>query len=174
MLRRLGAVQLDTISVLAPLPTSSWPTPGSAPSPRGGRIEAGVLAPAPAGPGLRVLVALPPAWLPIEGMALLRVSAAVLCVPAAKRWHQSHRGNLRRGPGPAPGPKGPLTATQLGRGQRNGGRLVDWSDTKIAVEWLLDVGGRDLRAPGGAGRRVYDLPDRVLPGGLLADEPHRR
>ena len=35
--------------------------------------------------------------------------------------------------------EGPLTATQLG-GAKGGGPWWDWSDVKIAVEWLLDTG----------------------------------
>ena len=65
--------------------------------------------------------------------------------------------------------EGPLTATQLG-GAKNGGAWWDWSDTKIAVEWLLDM-GEVICVRRDGWRRVYDLPERVLPGGLLADEP---
>jgi len=83
------------------------------------------------------------------------------------RWHQSHAdvckqvlARLRA--------EGPLTATQLG-GAKNGGAWWDWSDTKIAVEWLLDTG--DVICARRTGwRRVYDLPERVLPGELLRAE----
>ena len=85
-----------------------------------------------------------------------------------KRWHQSHQGTcaevlarLRA--------EGPLTSTQLG-GAKNGSDWWDWSETKIAVEWLLDVG--DVICVRREGwRRVYDLPGRVLPSDLLAHEP---
>jgi uncharacterized protein len=65
--------------------------------------------------------------------------------------------------------EGPLTATQLG-GAKAGGPWWDWSDVKIAVEWLLDTG--DVICARRTGwRRVYDLPERVLPGELLNAEP---
>ena len=56
---------------------------------------------------------------------------------------------------------GPLTATQLG-GAKRGTDWWDWSDTKIAVEWLLTTGEVICTRRTGW-RRVYDLPDRVLP-----------
>ena len=64
--------------------------------------------------------------------------------------------------------EGPLTATDLG-GARKGGPWWDWSDTKIAVEWLLDTGAvACVRRVGW--RRVYDLPERVVPAELLGRE----
>src|SRR5690606_35803869 len=49
---------------------------------------------------------------------------------------------------------GPLTATELG-GAKKGGPWWDWSDTKIAVEWLLDVGEVVCRERRGW-KRVYE------------------
>jgi uncharacterized protein len=64
---------------------------------------------------------------------------------------------------------GPLTATQLG-GAKAGGEWWDWSGVKIAVEWLLDIG--DVVCVRRTGwRRVYDLPERVIPGEYLGPEP---
>lgn len=64
---------------------------------------------------------------------------------------------------------GPLTATQLG-GAKGGGPWWDWSDVKIAVEWLLDIGEVVcVRRTGW--RRVYDLPERVIPDTLLHSDP---
>jgi uncharacterized protein len=65
--------------------------------------------------------------------------------------------------------EGPLNATQLG-GAKNGGPWWDWSDTKIAVEWLLDT-GEVICARRSGWRRVYDLPERVLPAELLNADP---
>ena len=84
------------------------------------------------------------------------------------RWHQIHQetcdkvlARLRA--------EGPLTATQLG-GAKAGGPWWDWSEVKIAVEWLLDTG--DVICVRRTGwRRVYDLPERVLPEELLGAEP---
>ncbi|WP_079175991.1 winged helix-turn-helix domain-containing protein [Actinacidiphila rubida] len=64
--------------------------------------------------------------------------------------------------------RGPLTSTQLG-GAKNGGPWWDWSETKIAVEWLLDTG--DVVCTERRGwKRVYDLAERAVPDGLLHDD----
>jgi uncharacterized protein len=65
--------------------------------------------------------------------------------------------------------EGPLTATQLG-GAKAGGPWWDWSDVKVAVEWLLDT-GEVICSQRTGWRRVYDLPERVLPDSLLGTEP---
>jgi uncharacterized protein YcaQ len=63
---------------------------------------------------------------------------------------------------------GPLTATELG-GAKGGGPWWDWSEVKIAAEWLLDIGEVVcVRRTGW--RRVYDLPERALPAELLDGE----
>jgi uncharacterized protein YcaQ len=63
---------------------------------------------------------------------------------------------------------GPLTSTDLG-GAKRGGPWWDWSEVKIAAEWLLDIGEVVcVRRVGW--RRVYDLPERALPPGLLEIE----
>ncbi len=63
---------------------------------------------------------------------------------------------------------GPLTTSQLGGG-RNGGEWWDWSETKIAVEWLLDTG--DVVCTERRGwKRVYDLAERAVPEPLLHDD----
>jgi hypothetical protein len=64
---------------------------------------------------------------------------------------------------------GPLTATELG-GAKGGGPWWDWSDVKIAAEWLLDL-GEVVCVRRNGWRRVYDLPERVLPSKLLDHEP---
>lgn len=61
---------------------------------------------------------------------------------------------------------GPLTANGLG-GAKRGGPWWDWSETKIAVEWLLDVGDVVCAQRRGF-QRVYDLPERAVPAELLA------
>ena len=56
---------------------------------------------------------------------------------------------------------GPLTTAELG-GARVSNEWFDWSETKIAVEWLLDVGEVVcVRRVGW--RRVYDLAERAIP-----------
>jgi uncharacterized protein YcaQ len=163
MLRRVGAVQLDTISVLA--------------------RSHELVAYARLGPVSRQQIeqaywhARKPAafeyWahaacvLPIEQWPYFAFRRRALRARGV-RWHQSHAetcekvlARLRA--------EGPLTATQLG-GAKAGGPWWDWSDVKIAVEWLLDTG--DVICARRTGwRRVYDVPERVLPAELLAVDP---
>ncbi|WP_129296076.1 winged helix-turn-helix domain-containing protein [Streptomyces lydicus] len=63
---------------------------------------------------------------------------------------------------------GPLTTSELGGG-RKGGEWWDWSETKIAVEWLLDT-GEVVCTERRAWKRVYDLAERAVPDALLHDD----
>jgi uncharacterized protein YcaQ len=163
MLRRIGAVQLDTISVLA----------------RSHELVAYArLGPVPRDRIERAY------WHPRQASAFEYWSHAACILPVEEwpyyafrrralrrrgvRWHESQPAvcaevlaRIRA--------EGPLTATQLG-GAKNGGQWWDWSDTKVAVEWLLDT-GEVICARRAGWRRVYDLPERVLPAGLLDAEP---
>ena len=163
MLRRLGAVQLDTISVLARShELVAYARLGPVPRER---IERAYWH--PRRPAAFEYWSHAACVLPIEDWPYYAFRRRALRA-RGMRWHQSHQGTcadvlarLRA--------EGPLTATQLG-GAKNGGAWWDWSDTKIAVEWLLDVG--DVICVRREGwRRVYDLPERVLPGDLLARDP---
>ncbi|MGH3303627.1 MAG: winged helix-turn-helix domain-containing protein [Streptosporangiaceae bacterium] len=162
MLRRLGAVQLDTISVLA--------------------RSHELVAYARLGPVARSTIERA-YWHPRPPAAFEYWSHAACVLPieewpyydfrrrefAARglRWHQSHPEVCERVLARIRA-EGPLTATQLG-GAKNGGPWWDWSDTKIAVEWLLDTG--DVICARRVGwRRVYDLPERVVPAELLGRE----
>jgi uncharacterized protein len=163
MLRQVGAVQLDTISVLArshelvayarlgPVPRSQveqayW--------------HAGQ-------PGAFEYWAHAACVLPIEQWPYFAFRRRALRARGV-RWHQIDQetcdkvlARLRA--------EGPLTATQLG-GAKAGGPWWDWSEVKIAVEWLLDTG--DVICARRTGwRRIYDLPERVLPADLLGAEP---
>lgn len=61
---------------------------------------------------------------------------------------------------------GPCTATELG-GAKRGGPWWDWSEAKIAVERLLASG--DVVCVERRGwKRVYDLPERAIPAHLRA------
>lgn len=64
--------------------------------------------------------------------------------------------------------EGPLTTAGLGGG-RNGGEWWDWSESKIAVEWLLDIGEVVVTERRGW-KRVYDLAERAIPDALLHDD----
>jgi len=162
MLRRLGAVQLDTISVLA----------------RSHELVA--YARLGAIPRAQVERAY---WHPRQPAAFEYWSHAACVLPVEEwpfyafrrrgfarrglRWHQSHPEVCQRVLARIRA-EGPLTATELG-GAKNGSAWWDWSDTKIAVEWLLDTG--DVICVRRAGwRRVYDLPERVLPADLAATD----
>ncbi|MFJ8671244.1 winged helix-turn-helix domain-containing protein [Streptomyces sp. NPDC093589] len=63
---------------------------------------------------------------------------------------------------------GPLTATELG-GAKNGGLWWDWSDAKIAVERALMYGEVVCTRRRGW-KRVYDLAERAVPGSLLTED----
>ncbi|MEO3812902.1 crosslink repair DNA glycosylase YcaQ family protein [Sphaerisporangium sp. B11E5] len=64
--------------------------------------------------------------------------------------------------------EGPVTTTDLG-GAKNGGPWWDWSDVKIAVEFLLDIGEVVCTRRVGW-RRVYEAAERVVPAALLAED----
>ncbi|MGY1436086.1 winged helix-turn-helix domain-containing protein [Streptomyces reniochalinae] len=64
--------------------------------------------------------------------------------------------------------EGPLTTAELGGG-RKGGEWWDWSERKIAVEWLLDIGEVVVSERRGW-KRVYDLAERAVPSSLLNDD----
>ena len=159
MLRRIGAVQLDTISVLARShELVAYARLGPVPRER---IERAYWHP-------RTPVAFE-YWshaacvLPIEEWPYYEFRRRALRARGV-RWHTVDErtcaevlARLRA--------EGPLTATQLG-GAKSGGQWWDWSETKIAVEWMLDVGDVICVRRDGW-RRVYDLPERVLPGELL-------
>jgi hypothetical protein len=67
--------------------------------------------------------------------------------------------------------RGPVTAAQIEgdlprqRGDQWG---WNWSAVKTALEWLFWTGEVTAAGRNGAWARVYDLPERVLPAGVLA------
>ncbi|MEU8172782.1 crosslink repair DNA glycosylase YcaQ family protein [Microbispora hainanensis] len=63
---------------------------------------------------------------------------------------------------------GPLTTADIG-GAKNGGPWWDWSDTKIAIEFLLDIGEVVCTRRVGW-RRVYELAERAVPADLLVQD----
>jgi uncharacterized protein len=163
MLRTLGAVQLDTISVLARShELVAYARLGAVPR---AQIEQAYWN--DRRPAAFEYWAHAACVLPIEQWPYFAFRRRALRARGV-RWHQSHQetcekvlARLRA--------EGPLTATQLG-GAKGGGPWWDWSDVKIAVEWLLDTGEAIcVRRTGW--RRVYDLPERVLPGELRDAEP---
>lgn len=63
---------------------------------------------------------------------------------------------------------GPLTTADIG-GAKNGGPWWDWSDSKIAIEFLLDIGEVVCTRRVGW-RRVYELAERAVPAELLGQD----
>jgi uncharacterized protein len=163
MLRRLGAVQLDTISVLA----RSHELVAYA---RLGAVSRSMIERAywhPRTPAAFEYWSHAACVLPIEEWPYYAFRRRALRA-RGMRWHAIHERTCAEVKARLQA-EGPLTATQLG-GAKAGGEWWDWSQTKIAVEWLLDVGEAIcVRREGW--RRVYDLPERVLPAELLGLDP---
>ncbi|HEX6452719.1 MAG TPA: crosslink repair DNA glycosylase YcaQ family protein [Trebonia sp.] len=163
MLRRLSAVQLDTISVLAR-------SHELVPYARLGAIGRDKVEQAfwnPARPRAFEYWAHAACVLPIEDWPYYAARRRRIAA-RGQRWHKVSQSScdevltrLRA--------EGPLTATQLG-GAKAGGPWWDWSEVKIAAEWLFDTGqAACVRRIGW--RRVYDLPERVIPQSLLDKDP---
>lgn len=168
VLRQLGAVQLDTISVLArshELVAYSRLGPVGRPA-----VEASY-------------------WSAKRPSTAFEFWAHAACVLPMEEWpwfafrRRHHRQRGWRGWGGVPEvptatvekiqtqlrDEGPLTATDLG-GAKRGGPWWDWSEVKVAVEWLLDIG--DVVCVERRGwRRVYDLAERAVPAEQLDLDP---
>jgi uncharacterized protein len=162
LLRRLGAVQLDTISVLA----RSHELVAYARLGAVGRARVEQAFWHPRQPATFEYWSHAACVLPIEEWPYYEFRRRAFRAKG-RRWHDTHPevcdkvlARIRA--------EGPLTATDLG-GAKKGGPWWDWSDTKIAVEWLLDMGDV-ICARRNGWRRVYDLPERVLPEGLAGLE----
>jgi len=168
VLRQLGAVQLDTISVLArshELVAYSRLGPVGRPA-----VEASY-------------------WNTKRPSTAFEFWAHAACVLPMEEWpwfafrRRHHRQRGWRGWGGVPEvptatvekilaqlrDEGPLTATDLG-GAKRGGPWWDWSEVKVSVEWLLDIG--DVVCVERRGwRRVYDLAERAVPAEFLGLDP---
>ncbi|MGW7579116.1 winged helix-turn-helix domain-containing protein [Streptomyces sp. NPDC054765] len=171
VLRHLGAVQLDTISVLARshelVPYARLGAVGRT------AVEAAYWTTAPSGA---------PAARPHS----FEYWSHAACILPIEEWpHFAFRRRARRAKGhrwhvmedsarscaavlDRLKADGPLTTSELGGG-RNGGEWWDWSETKIAVEWLLDT-GEVVCTQRRAWKRVYDLAERAVPDSLLHDD----
>ncbi|MFC8272082.1 winged helix-turn-helix domain-containing protein [Streptomyces sp. NPDC057271] len=64
--------------------------------------------------------------------------------------------------------EGPQTATELG-GAKNKGEWWDWSESKVAVERAL-MYGEVVCTERRGWKRVYDLAERAIPGAVLHDD----
>jgi uncharacterized protein YcaQ len=166
MLRRLGAVQLDTIAVLA----RSHELVAYA---RLGAIGRAQVERAYWGPRSSTFEYWSHAAcvVPLEDWPLFAFRRR-LFLAKGRRWHGLEPrvrdkfgaevvARLRA--------EGPLTANGLG-GAKKGGAWWDWSETKITAEWLIDIGKLVCRERRGF-QRVYDLAERAVPPELLAQDP---
>ena len=162
MVRRLGAVQLDTISVLARShELVAYARLGAVGRSRVERAYWG------------------------KGSATFEYWSHAACVlpledwPAyafkrrhwrakGRRWHRLEGEDGLARVRARLAADGPLTANELG-GAKRGGPWWDWSDTKIAAEWLLDIGDVVCRERRGF-QRVYDLAERAIPADLLRQD----
>jgi hypothetical protein len=162
-LRRLGGVQLDTISVLA----RSHELVAYA---RHGPIRRAAIEAAYWGTSSATFEYWSHAAciLPLEDWPLYAITRRAR-LARGRRWHllEDEAGStadvvarLRA--------KGPLTARELG-GAKKGGVWWDWSEIKIAAEWLLDTGVLVCRQRRGF-QRVYDLAERAIPPALAQQE----
>jgi uncharacterized protein YcaQ len=160
MLRALGAVQLDTISVLA---RSHELVAYARLGPVGrDKVEAAYWGGGAFEYWSHAASILPLTEWPWFEFRRRRFRAR------GRRWHDVHlaaidavRERLRA--------DGPLTTKELG-GAKASSEWWDWSEAKIAVEWLLDVGEVACVERRGW-RRVYDLAERAIPPELLREEP---
>ena len=163
MLRRLGAVQLDTISVLARShELVAYARLGAVGRTRIERAYWG------AGSSTFEYWSHAACVIPLEDWPAYGASRRAR-LAKGKRWHtlEEHdkscaavEDRLRA--------EGPLTANELG-GAKKGGPWWDWSETKIAAEWLLDIGVLVCRERRGF-QRVYDLAERAIPPELRAQQ----
>lgn len=183
MLERLGAVQLDTISVLA---RSHELVPYARLGPVGrDRVEAAYWGGRRAtGPGTRRSAKPAPPGPATNGSAggtfeYWAHAASILPLADWPLFAFRRRAYLRRGWRWHKVPEGvcdeirarlaadgPLTTKELG-GAKASADWWDWSDHKIGIEWLLDI-GEVVCVERVGWRRVYDLAERAVPGGLLA------
>ncbi|MFD6420127.1 winged helix-turn-helix domain-containing protein [Streptomyces sp. NPDC060194] len=169
VLRALGAVQLDTISVLArshelipyarlgavgrrTVEDAYWTGPGPDPA-----------APAPAGFEYWSHAA---CVLPVEEWPHFAFRRRAY--RARPQWHHDLPDGAYDQVVKQLRAEGPLTATELG-GAKNKGEWWDWSDSKIAVERAL-MYGEVVCVDRRSWKRVYDLAERAVPARLLHDD----
>jgi hypothetical protein len=161
MLDQLGSVQLDTISVLARSHLLvAWARLG--PTPR---------------------ASIENEYWPENNPSTFEYWAHAACIIPIRRWPEfafRRRAALRKGrrwhhlENPEHSLReiraqlsanGPSSAAELG-GTKKGGLWWDWTESKIAVEYLLDTGEVVCVARRGW-RRIYDLAERAVPAELL-------
>ncbi|WP_242903280.1 winged helix-turn-helix domain-containing protein [Actinomadura terrae] len=163
MLERLGAVQLDTISVLAR-------SHELVPYARLGAVGRNAVETAYWGNGTYRAFeywAHAASVIPMADWPLFEFRRRAYR-SRGWRWHKVPEGvcdeiraRLRS--------DGPLTTKELG-GAKASSEWWDWSDHKIGIEWLLDI-GEVVCVERVGWRRVYDLAERAVPEHLRTQEP---
>ncbi|MCX4666832.1 winged helix DNA-binding domain-containing protein [Streptomyces sp. NBC_01381] len=168
VLRHLGAVQLDTISVLARshelIPYARLGAVGR------DRIEAaywdGASGTGPARPHAFEYWSHAACILPIEEWPHFAFRRRAY--RTRPHWHHDLPDGAYDTVIKQLTAEGPLTATELG-GAKNKGEWWDWSDAKIAVERAL-MYGEVVCTERRSWKRVYDLAERAIPDPLLHDD----
>lgn len=179
VLSRIGLIQIDSVNVLTraqylPLFSRLGPYPISLLDRASGRAPRRLfeywahmasLVPVSTQPALRFRMARASeqAWGSVRRLARDK--------PGLVRWiHQEVR------------ERGPVSAREIGHDvpRRKDHWGWNWSDAKIALEWLFFCGEVSAAGRNAAFERLYDLPERVLPPEILAEptpgeeESHRR
>lgn len=165
VLRHLGAVQLDTISVLARshelIPYARLGAVGR------DTVEAAYwTAGTPAGPGAFEYWSHAACVLPIEEWPHFAFRRRAY--RSRPQWHHDLPDGAYDQVIKQLRAEGPLTATELG-GAKNKGEWWDWSESKIAVERAL-MYGEVVCTERRSWKRVYDLAERAIPEALLHDD----
>lgn len=168
VLRHLGAVQLDTISVLARshelIPYARLGAVGR------GRVEAaywdGTSGTGPARPHAFEYWSHAACILPIEEWPHFAFRRRAY--RTRPHWHHDLPDGAYDTVIKQLTAEGPLTATELG-GAKNKGEWWDWSDAKVAVERAL-MYGEVVCTERRSWKRVYDLAERAIPQTLLHDD----
>ncbi|MYZ40017.1 MULTISPECIES: crosslink repair DNA glycosylase YcaQ family protein [unclassified Streptomyces] len=169
VLRHLGAVQLDTISVLA---RSHELIPYARLGAVGRRtVEDAYWTPAPAGgpspsPHAFEYWSHAACILPIEEWPHFAFRRRAY--RARPHWYHELADGAYEAVIKQLRAEGPLTATELG-GAKNGGPWWDWSEAKVAVERAL-MFGEVVCTGRRSWKRVYDLAERAVPDALLHDD----
>ena len=159
LLDRLGAVQLDTISVLARShELVAYARLGSV---RRSAIETAYWSGEAFEYWSHAACILPVSSWPLFAFRRRHYRAK------GERWHGRPRQDLRALKDRIRR-DGPITTSDVG-GAKRGADWWEWSDSKIALESLLDLGELVVSRRVGW-RRQYDLPERVVPSELLHDD----
>lgn len=163
MVRHLGAVQLDTISTLAR--THELVAYARLGAVARSSIEAGYWN----GDSSFEYWSHAACILPVESWPLFSFRRRHF-ISRRRHWHEVQDASVTRVLKRMKA-EGPITTRDLG-GAKTSSMWWDWSDAKIAVEWLLNIGTVVCTQRTGW-RRVYDLAERAIPHELRSHQGWR-